>query len=47
MSVWAMLVIAVMYGISAFEQLRAGNFGLGVAFGAWAIGQLGMAWAVK
>ena len=47
MSSGAMLIIAVMYAVSAYEQLRSGNVGLGLAFSGWSVGQLGMAWAVK
>lgn len=47
MSVGAMLIIAVMYAIAAYEQFSMGNHGMGAAFVGWSFGQLGMAWAVR
>jgi hypothetical protein len=46
MSTLGMLTIALIYAVSAFDQFRLGNTGMGLAFVGWAFGQMGMAYAV-
>ena len=42
-----MIVIGLIYAASAVDQMLKGNTGMAMAFGGWAMGQMGMAWAVK
>jgi hypothetical protein len=46
MSTLGMLVIGAIYAVSAFDQFKQGNIGLGFAFVGWSAGQMGMAYAV-
>ena len=47
MSTIGMIVIGLIYAVSAFDQITKGNIGMGLAFAGWSLGQMGMAWAVR
>ena len=47
MSTAGMLIIGLIYAVSAYDQFTKGNIGLGMAFAGWSMGQMGMAYAVK
>ena len=42
-----MVVIGLIYAASAVDQMLKGNTGMALAFSGWAMGQMGMAWALK
>ena len=46
MSTWGMIAIGLIYAGCAFDQFKLGNTGMGMAFAGWAMGQMGMAYAV-
>jgi hypothetical protein len=47
MSTVGMLIIGLIYAISAADQFIKGNIGMALAFAGWSLGQMGMAWAVR
>ncbi len=42
-----MIIIGLIYAVSAYDQFTKGNIGMGMAFVGWSMGQMGMAWAVR
>ena len=42
MSAWLIAAIGVVYGVVAFDLIRNGNTGLGIAFVGYAIGNVGL-----
>ncbi len=42
-----MIIIGLIYAVSAYDQFTKDNLGMAMAFSGWAMGQLGMAWVVK
>jgi len=47
MSTAGMIIIGIIYAVSAYDQLTKGNIGIGLAFIGWSFGQFGMAYAVR
>jgi hypothetical protein len=47
MSTIGMIVIGLIYAISAYDQFTKGNVGIALAFTGWSFGQFGMAYAVR
>lgn len=47
MSTVGMIIIGLIYAVSAYDQITKGNIGMGMAFAGWSMGQMGMAYAVK
>ena len=47
MSTIGMIVIGLIYAVSAYDQFTKGNTGMAMAFAGWSMGQMGMAWAVR
>ena len=41
-----MLTIGLIYAYCSYDQFSIGNVGMGSAFAGWALGQMGMAYAV-
>lgn len=41
-----MITIGLIYAVCSYDQFRLGNTGMGMAFAGWAMGQMGMAYAV-
>lgn len=42
-----MIIIGIIYAVSAVDQFIKGNVGMAVAFAGWSLGQMGMAWALR
>lgn len=42
MSAWLIAFIGVVYGVVAFDLIRNGNVGLGIAFIGYSIGNVGL-----
>ena len=42
-----MIIIGIIYAVSAYDQFTKGNIGMAMAFAGCSLGQMGMAWAVK
>jgi hypothetical protein len=47
MSTLGMIVIGLIYAVSAYDQFTKGNVGMAMAFVGWSLGQMGMAYAVR
>jgi hypothetical protein len=47
MSTVGMIIIGLIYAVSAYDQFTKGNIGLAMAFTGWFFGQMGMAYAVR
>lgn len=47
MAAWLIAVIGVVYAIVAFDLLRVGNLGLGIAFIGYSIGNVGLYLAAR
>jgi len=42
-----MIIIGLIYAISAYDQFAKDNIGMCWAFAGWSLGQFGMAYAVR
>ena len=46
MSSWGLGCIGLIYAYCAFDMFRKGDMGHALAFAGWAVGQIGMVYAV-
>ena len=42
-----MIIIGLIYAVSAYDQFTKGNMGMALAFAGWSMGQMGVALAVR
>jgi hypothetical protein len=47
MAAWLIAVIGVVYAVVAFDLIRHGNIGLGIAFVGYSLGNVGLYLAAK
>ena len=47
MAAWLIALIGVVYAVVAFDLIRTGNLGLGIAFVGYSIGNIGLWIAAK
>jgi hypothetical protein len=47
MASWLIAIIGVVYAVVAYDLLRAGNLGLGIAFIGYSLGNVGLYLAAK
>lgn len=47
MAAWLIALIGVVYAVVAFDLIRTGNLGLGIAFIGYSIGNVGLYIAAK
>jgi hypothetical protein len=47
MAAWLIALIGVVYAVVAFDLIRTGNLGLGIAFIGYALGNVGLYIAAK
>jgi len=47
MAAWLIAIIGVVYAVVAFDLIRSGNLGLGIAFVGYSIGNVGLYLAAR